>query len=58
MKLTKKDYLEIYELNRKYNKEKKLYVIDDIINNLSGKKDKWYNEKLLIKSSIRNKPYD
>jgi hypothetical protein len=40
MKLTKKDYLEIYELNRKYNKEKKLYVIDDIINNLSGKKDK------------------
>jgi hypothetical protein len=28
-------------LNKKYNKEKKLYVIDDIVNNLSGKKDKW-----------------
>jgi hypothetical protein len=40
MKLTKKDWLEIYELNKKYNKEKKLYVIDDIVNNLSGKKDK------------------
>jgi hypothetical protein len=40
MKLTKKDYLEIYELNKKYNKEKKLYIIDDIVNNLSGKKDK------------------
>jgi hypothetical protein len=45
-------------LNKKYNKEKKLYIIDDIVNNLSGKKDKWYNEKLLIKSSIRNKLYD
>jgi hypothetical protein len=40
MKLTDKDWLEIYELNKKYNKEKKLYVIDDIINNLSGKKDR------------------
>jgi hypothetical protein len=38
--LTKKDYLEIYELNKKYNKEKKLWLIDDYVNNLSGKKDK------------------
>jgi hypothetical protein len=41
MKLTKKDYLEIYELNKKYNKEKKLWLVDDYVNNLSGKKDKW-----------------
>ena len=47
MKLTKKDYLEIYELNKKFNKEKlryelkRLYLIDDYLNNLSGKKDKW-----------------
>lgn len=40
MKLTKKDWLEIYELNKKYNKEKKLWLVDDYVNNLSGKKDK------------------
>jgi len=32
MVLTKKEYLEIYELNKKFNKEKKLYLIDDYVN--------------------------
>lgn len=49
MKLSKKDYLEIYELNKKYNKEKRKvkymlnklgYLTDDYINNLCGKKNK------------------
>ena len=40
MKLTNKEWLEIYELNKKFNKEKRLYKLDDYINNLSGQKER------------------
>ena len=57
MKLTNKEWLEIYELNKKFNKEKRLYKLDDYINNLSGQKERWKNEKKIY-NTHNNKAND
>jgi len=41
-KLTNEEWIEIYELNKKFNKDKRKnqYLIDDYINNLNGQKER------------------